>query len=335
MAHARSRVSLVAVLFAAAFALIGLPAEPAAAAPTDDEGGTATLRQQLDAASKGFIAAQDTLNKSKKRQQELTTQLAQLERDLVAKSEVLGEVANVAYRRGRLGPISAMLNSTSPEGFIDRAAALDAVAATEDKKLRDLLDTKDQASKAKLAIDGEIREQQKQVEVMAARKKQAENALKAAGGGQDASGPPVGSGATAVAARFTGGSGCTIRPDPTSKQGCITPRTSHAYKQAQAAGFGIFVSCYRPGSSGEHPLGQACDFAVDKDDIFGGAASGAARTYGNNLARFYVNNASRLGVMYVIWFRQIWLPSSGWKSYGGCCGPSEHHTNHVHLSVID
>lgn len=334
MAHARSRVSLVAVLITAAVALIGIPAEPAAAAPIDDEGGTATLREQLDAASRGFIAAQNTLAKSKKRQQELTTQLAQLERDLVAKAAVIGEVANVAYRRGRLGPISAMLNSTSPEGFVDRAAALDAVAATEDKKLRDLLDTKEEANRAKLAIDKEIREQQKQVQVMAARKKQAETALKAAGGGENASGP-VGSGATAVAARFTGGSGCTIRPDPTTNKGCITPRLSHAYKQAQAAGFRIFLSCYRDGSSGEHPEGKACDFAVDADDIFGGTASGDARTYGNNLARFFVNNASRLGVLYVIWFRQIWLPSSGWKSYSGCCGPSELHTNHVHLSVID
>jgi hypothetical protein len=334
MAHARSRVSLVAVLLAAAFALIGIPAEPAAAAPTDDEGGTATLREQLEAATKGFLAAQNTLNKSKKRQQELTTQLAQLERDLVVKTEVIGEVANVAYRRGRLGPISAMLNSSSPEGFIDRAAALDAVAATEDKKLRDLLDTKDQAARAKLALDGEIREQQKQVQVMAARKKRAETALKNAGGGEDASGPPSGSGSSATAAGFSGGSGCSIRPDPTSKKGCITPRTLHAVRQAQGAGFKIFVSCYRDGSSGEHPLGRGCDFAVSSSDIFGGTASGSAKTYGNNLSNFFIKNSSRLGVLYVIWFRQIWLPSSGWKSYSGCCGPSELHTNHVHLSMI-
>jgi hypothetical protein len=334
MAHARSRVGLVAVLLAAAFALIGLPAGPAAAAPNDDEGGTATLREQLDAASKGFVAAQNTLAKSKKRQQELTTQLAQLERDLVAKTAVIGEVANVAYRRGRLGPISAMLNSTTPEGFIDRAAALDAVAATEDKKLRDLLDTKEQAARAKLAIDNEIREQQKQVQVMAARKKQAETALKNAGGGENASGPS-GSGSSAGASGFSGGSGCSIRPDPTSKNGCITPRLWHAVQQAKGAGFTRFVSCYRSGSSGEHPQGRACDFAVDSDDVFGGTASGAAKTYGNNLANYYVNNASRLGVLYVIWFREIWLPSSGWKSYSGCCGPSEYHTNHVHLSVVE
>jgi hypothetical protein len=38
-------------------------------------------------------------------------------------------------------------------------------------------------------------------------------------------------------------------------------------------------------------------------------------------------------VLYVIWYRQIWLPGSGWRSYTGCCGPSAEHTNHVHLSV--
>lgn len=334
MGHARSRVGFVAVLLAAAFALIGSPAEPATAAPNDDEGGTATLREQLDAASKGFVAAQKTLEKSKKRQQELTTQLAQLERDLVTKTVVIGEVANAAYRRGRLGPISAMLNSTSPEGFIDRAAALDSVAATEDKKLRDLLDTKDEATRAKLAIDNEIREQQKQVQVMAARKKQAETALKNAGGGQNASGP-TGSGSAASASGFSGGSGCSISPDPTSGNGCITPRLWHAVQQAKGAGFKIFVSCYRSGGSGEHPKGRACDWAVDSGDVFGGTASGSAKTYGNNLANYFIKNSSRLGVLYVIWFRQIWLPSSGWKSYSGCCGPSELHTNHVHLSVIE
>jgi hypothetical protein len=328
MAHARSRVSLVAVLLAAAVALIGLPAEPAAAAPTDDEGGTATLRQQLDAASKGFVAAQNTLAKSKKRQQELTTQLAQLERDLVVKTEVIGEVANVAYQRGRLGPISALLNSSSPEGFIDRAAALDAVAATEDKKLRDLLDTKDQAARAKLAIDGEIREQQKQVQVMAARKKQAETALKNAGGGQSGSGPS-GGGSSGTAASFNGGSGCV--DDPTTS-GCITPRLLHALNQAKAAGFTRYVSCFRSGGSGEHPKGRACDFAAQRGG-FGGTATGGDKTYGDNLANYFVKNASRLGVLYVIWFREIWLPSSGWKSYSGCCDPSSYHTNHVHLSV--
>ena len=30
---------------------------------------------------------------------------------------------------------------------------------------------------------------------------------------------------------------------------------------------------------------------------------------------------------------EIWLPSSGWRAYSGCCDPSSMHTNHVHLSM--
>jgi peptidoglycan DL-endopeptidase CwlO len=320
------------VLVAVALALVGIPPEPAAAAPTDDEGGSGTLREQLDAASKGFVVAQNTLAKSKTRQKELTTQLATLERDLVVKNATIGELANVAYQRGRLGPISALLNSDSPEGFVDRAAALDTLAATEDKKLRDLIDTKAEATQAKLAIDNEIREQQRQVQVMAARKKQAENALAATGAGQSSSGPS-GGGSTATASQGPSGSGgCTV-DDPTGTGGCITPRTAHALDQAKDAGFTRYVYCWRSGGSGEHPKGRACDFAVASSGSFGTTASGGARTYGNNLANFFIKNASRLGVLYVIWFREIWLPSSGWRSYSGSGSPSAEHTDHVHLSV--
>lgn len=332
MAVARSRLGLFAVLLAAAVTLIGFAPGPVAAAPsgTDDEGGTGTLREQLEAASKGFVVARANLEKSKKEQKALTTQLAQVERDLVNKTAVIGDLANVAYRRGRLGPIAALLESDSPEGFIDRAAALDAVAATEDKKLRDLIDTKDQATRTKLAIDNQIREQQKQVQIMAARKKQAEGALAASGGGSASSGPS-GSGSTATAAQGPSGSGGCTQNDPTTS-GCVTPRLLHALNQAKAAGFTRFVSCFRSGGGGEHPKGRACDFAAATGG-FGSVATGGNRTYGNNLANFFIKNSSRLGVLYVIWFREIWLPSSGWRSYSGSGSPSAEHTDHVHLSV--
>ena len=75
------------------------------------------------------------------------------------------------------------------------------------------------------------------------------------------------------------------------------------------------------------------DFAAQRDG-FGGAASGGDKTYGDNLSSYFIGNADRLGVLYVIWYRQIWLPSSGWMSYSGAYGdPSSDHTNHVHLSV--
>jgi hypothetical protein len=124
---------------------------------------------------------------------------------------------------------------------------------------------------------------------------------------------------------------CTV-DDPTTS-GCITPRTLNALQQAKAAGFTRFVSCYRSGGSGEHPKGRACDFAAAKN-TFGGVATGDERTYGNNLAAYFVHNADRLGVLYVIWFKQIWMESTGWRAYTkGNGDPASDHTNHVHLSV--
>ncbi|TNH26784.1 hypothetical protein FHG89_19930 [Micromonospora orduensis] len=331
---------------------VALPAGAAAAPPTtqraaaapdgDEEGGTPALRAQLEAASKGYLDAKRALDTSVQRQQQLATQLKTTEAELDARSGKVGEIAGVAYRTGRLGAMSALLNSNTPEGFMDRAAALDAVAANEDRVLRDLLATKDEATRTRVALDGEIREQRKQVAVMAKRKEQAERALTVATTPKPQTTADSGSNrgtssANATAApRNSDGSwpseSCSIN-DPTPASGCITPRTLHALNQAKAAGFTRYVSCHRSGGSGEHPKGRACDFAAQKNG-FGGDATGGDKTYGNNLAAYFIRNADRLAVLYVIWYRQIWLPSSGWKSYSGAGGdPSSDHTNHVHLSV--
>ncbi|MEH0937152.1 coiled-coil domain-containing protein [Micromonospora psammae] len=323
-------------------------ASPATAAPTtrlaapDDEGGTPALRAQLETASKGWLDAKAALERSTKRQQELNTQLKTVESELTVRSGKVGEIAGVAYRTGRLGPMSALLNSSSPEGFLDRAAALETVATNEDRELRDLLRTRDEANRTRAELNKEIVEQRKQITVMAKRKQQAERALAVAAadkpaatsGGGSARGTSTSN--AKAAPRNPDGSwpseSCSVN-DPTPANGCITPRTHNALKQAQAAGYTRYVSCYRPSGSGEHPKGRACDFAAQKNG-FGGDATGGDRTYGNNLAAYFIRNADRLGVLYVIWYRQIWLPSSGWKSYSGANGdPSSDHTNHVHLSM--
>ena len=69
-------------------------------------------------------------------------------------------------------------------------------------------------------------------------------------------------------------------------------------------------------------------------DDFGGVASGGDRTYGDNLSVWFIDNSRALGILYVIWFKRIWLPSSGWRAYKrGQGDPSSDHTNHVHLSI--
>jgi hypothetical protein len=338
-----------AALFAAVLTLLALAA-PAGAAPgaagADDEGASASLHEQLDAAAKGYLDAEAALEHSRQRQQQLTGELAHLEAELGQRTGTVEEIASVAYRTGRLGALSALLGAQSPDGLLDRAAALNVVAANENQAVHQLAEARDRVSAAKAAIDNEVRQQQRQLAVMGQRKKQAEQALADAAARearprqerQPAVEPaPAAAGTPARAApapRNSDGSwppeSCSV-DDPTT-DGCLTPRTLHAYNEARAAGFTRYVSCFRPGSWGEHPKGRACDWAAQRDG-FGGAATGDDRTYGNNLAAYFIANASRLGVLYVIWYRQIWLPGSGWRSYSGSGSPSAEHTNHVHLSV--
>jgi hypothetical protein len=308
-------------------------AGPAVAAPgdtgDDGEGGSKSLIEQVEAASKGFLEARDALAASKKRQTELTARLKDLDTQLAPRQAAFDQIVQQSYKSGRLGPMSALLTASSAGGFLDRAETLQTVAVKEKAVLSDLRETRDGQEQAKLALDATIRDQQKQVSLMAKRKAQAEGALKAANAGQDDPQPSDG-GKSDSASKFTGGSGMV--DDPTSS-GRITQRLLHAMQQAQAAGFTHYVHCFREQNSGEHPKGRACDFAADKDG-FGGVATGSSKTYGNNLANYFINNSSKLGVLYVIWFRRIWLPSSGWKAYTrGNGDPSSDHTNHVHLSV--
>jgi hypothetical protein len=343
----RRRLAAAGALLVAMSALVVAVATPVTAAPRplaapgatgdDGEGGSKELTDKLDAASRGFLEAQDALAKSQLRQQELATRLAQLDTQLGPRQAALNQVAQQTYRAGRLGPMSALLTAASTDVFLDRAQTLESMAVKQDAALRDLKRARDDQAQAKAAIDAAVRDQQKQLNVMARRKADAENALKAANGGQDASSPSDGGSSTkaAPAKRSSDGSlppeGCTVN-DPTTT-GCITPRLLHAMQQAQSAGFTHFVACFRHQNSGEHPKGRACDFAADKGG-FGGIATGASKDYGNRLANYFINNSDALGVLYVIWFRRIWLPSSGWKSYSGGNGdPSSDHTNHVHLSV--
>jgi hypothetical protein len=338
-ARRRASAWIVAVLALALSA--GVAASPVAAAPTPgptgapNEGGSPSLREVLEAAAKGHIEAKARLDSSRRRQLGLNLELRQVQARLARLTEEVGVVAAESYRMGRLTPVAMLLNSASPDLFLERAAGLDLIAQREGRAVTALAQTRNQLARAKSALDAEVVEQQKQLAIMAKRKREAERALAAVGGRPSGGYVSINSPLAKPAPRNADGSwpreSCTI-DDPTTS-GCITPRMLHALRQAQAAGFTRYVSCYRSSGSGEHPKGRACDFAAARNGFANVSATGGDRTYGNNLAAFFVKNASRLGVLYVIWYRQIWMPGTGWRSYSGGGSPAADHTNHVHLSV--
>ncbi|GAA3456443.1 hypothetical protein GCM10018962_82770 [Dactylosporangium matsuzakiense] len=339
---------LVAVLCALAALLTPVSAaaapRPSPGATVDEGAGSIELSERLETANRAFIDAQNLLAASQTRQALVEAQQAQLEpqyRRLVAATEM---VTVKAYQYGGgLRDAATLLDSPNPGVFADRVSLLELVARRQSAQLRVLASVRASLDANRATIAAEVTRQQQQLTVMAQQKTAVEQALAAAlnresqpildpGTTMSTKTPLV---AAQPAPRRSDGAWpeetCSLH-DPTTA-GCLTPRTVHALEQVKLAGFAHYVSCFRPGGPYEHPKGRACDFAADPKG-FGGVAAGAAKEYGTELATWLVRNAPALGVMYVIWYRQIWTPAAGWHPYrSGQGDPSSDHTNHVHMSI--
>jgi len=324
----------VAVTVVAAV-LLGLVNSPATAQETDDEGGTKSLREQLDDAASKYQDAKAELDESEKRELKLLVRLENMEEERAGLIDEIQVVAAAAYRTGRMGAFTALINASSPDAFIERVAAVDMIAKRDAEKLTRFRELSGEIEERQGQLAEEIAVQEKEVAKLDEAKEQAERALFSIGGGSTGVFEAYPSEDAEPAPRNSDGSfpgeSCS-EPDPTTS-GCLTPRTLHAYNEAQIFGFTRYTSCFRSGDFGEHPAGRACDFAVSPNG-FGGVATGNDKTYGDRLASFFVHNANALGVQYVIWYREIWFPGNGWRWYGSAGGdPASDHTNHVHVSI--
>jgi hypothetical protein len=314
-------------------AISGLKAAPSGS--DDDEGGSEALRKSLETAASGYVTAKNKVAASQKRQKTLVSQIARTESRLATLNATAQRLGAVAYTGGMPDPITVLANSGSMGQLVERESFVDTISRQTDETLRDLHSAQKRLTQQRSAVDKELATQQALAKTMAKRRADAEKALSDAGGGRSSAGFFSGTSAAATPApRNSDGSwpteSCDIK-DPTS-DGCVTPRMLHVYNEARDDGFTHYTHCFRQASFGEHPKGRACDFAADVGG-FGGIATGDSKTYGDRLAAWGVDNADRLGVLYVIWFKQIWLPGVGWKSYQGDGTPSGDHMNHVHISV--
>ncbi|WP_089154429.1 coiled-coil domain-containing protein [Micromonospora sp. NBS 11-29] len=330
---------VVAVL--AALAVLAGPT-PATAAPgtavpnpsghaEDDD--PPLISEAVNAANRAYLQAKAKLKTSQDRQKRLAAEKASAEAELEALSPQINQIAAQSYRTGRVGAFALLLESDSPDSFVQRASTLDELNLFNAQRLAAINAARNRAEQAKLAADAEVREQEKQTNAMAREKVEAQKALKLVGGlgftgGLVSATSPVAKVGPGRGADGNWKSESCSEDDPTTS-GCITPRTLHAYKEVRRAGFKRFVGCYRPGGPWEHPKGKACDWSLQNSG-FAPWHDNDTRRYGNEVAAFLIRNADRLGIYYVIWNRQIWFPASGWSSYSG---PSNH-TDHVHMSLL-
>jgi hypothetical protein len=115
----------------------------------------------------------------------------------------------------------------------------------------------------------------------------------------------------------------------------ITPRMSQVKDEVDRR-FGPFISigCFRPGSDGEHPLGRACDFMLSSGGVLPSASN---VQLGYAIAAWAQANASRLGIMYIIYRQKIWdirMASSAWVPMEDRGSITANHFDHVHISVF-
>jgi hypothetical protein len=120
--------------------------------------------------------------------------------------------------------------------------------------------------------------------------------------------------------------------DPTEKPGVVGFRALVRAAYTGVNTGGIVRACDIGGRS-EHKEGRAWDWMLradlpadraKADDLLGWLL--AKDAHGNDAAL-----ARRLGVMYIIWDRQVWnawAPSKGWQPYTG----ASPHTDHIHFS---
>jgi hypothetical protein len=314
---------LSALLLVALLALV--PAQ--AGAEPDEE----TLEADLAEAIAAVNDAQAAVDEANARAAELQTQIDDTQARFDELRVDLNEYAVYLHTEGDLRQTDAILSSDDTQDLIDamtytgflgneRAALMNEAAgileqlraeqAAHAAELEDAADALEAAEDAQADLEDQLEE------------------LRA----EEAAGPGSDGGAPAAEGYGGDGGGCT-EDDPTTS-GCLTPRTLHMYNETIEAGFDHYVSCYRSGGSGEHPLGRACDWAADESGFQNVDAEGSDKEYGDQLAAWYVNNADALGVEYVIWYREFWSPGSGWRSYSGAGGdPASDHTNHVHVSM--
>src|SRR5699024_11039055 len=92
----------------------------------------------------------------------------------------------------------------------------------------------------------------------------------------------------------------------------------------------------RSGSTG-HSSGKAADLMIRNYKTAAGVA------HGDKIAQFLLDNRDQLGVSYLIWQDEIWLPTTGWTAYStsgkygnqftGNWNDTTRHMDHVHVEV--
>ena len=289
-------------------------AAPAARAPGSAAGrlayaDTPTSLAQLEARaaklSSQYRGQLQVLTGAETAAEAAAARLRVLDRQLAAAHLQLARLAAASYMGGAPDQALAFLSGGDPRQMLGRSATIEYLARqrdARDQQLQRLMVAGMQAAQAAQATVAGLRQM---VATLAGQQQQIKRML----------------------ARF--------QPQSPTIGDTITPRMRGVRDEVDRR-FGPFpaIGCYRPGSDGEHPLGRACDFMLSSGGVMPTAAS---IQKGYDIAAWAQANASRLGIMYIIYRQRIWdvrMASSGWVPMADRGSITANHYDHVHISVF-
>ncbi|MDT0301673.1 coiled-coil domain-containing protein [Streptomonospora wellingtoniae] len=318
--HKRRRALLLPCLAAAAALL--LPATSSYADPEDDEKPSLeelneraeSLEEEYDTELVQYEDAKDDAEKAQKRLEKVEDELGRYREDVAG-------LAAAQYMSSGLDPTVEVVMSSAPQNMLDNAAMASQVSANHSERVVDLVDLREKREDAVDKADGKLEDAEELVEdlesqrdeVLAKIEKYEEEQVPAPAGGS-------GTGSIPASAQGWGWDGASprmaaIRDEIVREFGAPYP-----------------VGCLRPGDSGDHGSGRACDFMMSS----GGATPSASnQQLGQQIADYAQANADRLGVMYIIWEQRIWHsanPGAGWEMMNDRGSITANHYDHVHIS---
>ena len=236
-----------------------------------------------------------------------TARVSALDRQLTAAHRQLARLAAASYMGSAPDQALAFFAGGDPEQVLGRSATIEYLAQQHDAREQQLRRLTVAAERARQTATATVAGLRQMVATLAGQQQRIKRLL----------------------TRF--------QPQSPTIGDTITPRMREVRDEVDRR-FGPFsaIGCYRPGSDGEHPLGRACDFMLSSGGVMPAAAS---IQKGYDIAAWAQANASRLGIMYIIYRQRIWdvrMASSGWVPMGG---PRQHHREplrpRAHLGVLD
>ena len=299
---------------AVACSLLATSARAAApAAPGRDGGllhaGSPTPLDRLEAQaaelSKKYRGQLDVLSGAKADAEAAETRVRALDRQVDAEHRRLARLATASYEGSAPDQALAFFAGGDPQQVLGRSATIDYLAQQRDARDEQLHRLMVAGESARQAAQTKVADLQRMVASLAGQQDRVKHLL----------------------AQF--------RPQSPTIGDSITPRMREVRDEVDRR-FGPFsaIGCYRPGSDGEHPLGRACDFMLSTGGVMP-AASSVQKGY--DIAAWAQANASRLGIMYIIYRQRIWdvrMPSSGWVPMENRGSITANHYDHVHISVF-